>query len=223
MLHAARLLHAFCSRSRITPAWQARVAWSVLLLSPLSLYARQSPQRSPFERAQHLREVLEARPESQRTPSAYAQVLDAYRAVYHRDPASPKAEASVLAVAQLLGEDGRIFSNEKLLHDAIGQYAFLRVQSPDSRSRFATEIADGEKQARAALNAMHHAEAPRSPSPSRTQRNAVLAAAIDSQQSSPAPAMTPPAIQPQQVRPPSRPPPAMTPPPIQPTQLAQPT
>jgi N-acetylmuramoyl-L-alanine amidase len=217
MLHAARLLRAFCSRSRITPAWQARVAWSVLLLCPVSLYGRQSPQLSPFEHAQHLREALEARPESQRTQSAYAKVLDAYRAVYHRDPTSPKAEASVLAVAQLLGDDGRIFSNEKLLHDAMGQYAFLRVQYPDSRSRFATQIADGEKQARAALNAIHHAEAPRSPSPSRAQRNAVLAAAIDSQQSPPAPAMTPPAIQPQQVRPPSRPPPAMTPAAIQPS------
>jgi N-acetylmuramoyl-L-alanine amidase len=167
-----------------------------------------------------LREALEARPESQRTPSAYAQVLDAYRAVYHRDPTSPKAEASVLAVAQLLGEDGRIFSNEKLLHDAIGQFAFLRVQYPDSRYRFSTQIADGEKQARAALNAIHHAEAPRSPSPSRAQRNAVLAAAIESQQPAPAHAMTPPAIQPQQVQAPSRPPPAMTPPAIQPSQQA---
>jgi hypothetical protein len=119
MLHAARLLCAFCSRSRITPAWQARVAWSLLLLSPVSVYGRQSPQLSPFERAQHLREALEARPESQRTQSDYARVLDAYRAVYHRDPTSPKAEASVLAVAQLLGDDGRIFSNEKLLHDAM--------------------------------------------------------------------------------------------------------
>jgi N-acetylmuramoyl-L-alanine amidase len=221
MLHAARLLRAFCSRSRITPAWQARVAWSLLLLTPVSVYSRQSPQLSPFDHAQHLREALESRPESKRTQADYARALDAYRAVYHHDPTSPKAEASVLAVAQLLGDDGRIFSNEKLLHDAMGQYAFLRVQYPDSRSRFATEIADGEKQTRAALNAMHHAEAPRSPAPSRTQRNAVLAAAIDSQQSTPAPAMTPPAIQPQQVRPPSRPPPAMTPPPIQPTQLAQ--
>jgi N-acetylmuramoyl-L-alanine amidase len=199
MLHAARLLCAFCSRSRITPAWQARVAWSLLLLSPVSVYGRQSPQLSPFERAQHLREALEARPESQRTQSDYARVLDAYRAVYHRDPTSPKAEASVLAVAQLLGDDGRIFSNEKLLHDAMGQYAFLRVQYPDSRSRFSTQIAEGEKQARAALNAIHHAEEPRSSS--HTQRNAVLAAAIESQQSTPAPAMTPPAIQPQEVPP----------------------
>ena len=41
-------------------------------------------------------QALEARPESQRTRPAYERVLDAYRAVYHYDPASPKADASVL-------------------------------------------------------------------------------------------------------------------------------
>ena len=94
-------------------------------------------------------QALEARPETQRTRAAYERVLDAYRAVYHHDPASPKADASVLAIAQLLTEEGRIFSDEKLLHDAIGQYEFLRVQYPERPlPLMPRQIVEGEKQAR---------------------------------------------------------------------------
>ncbi len=197
----------------MTPAWRARAACGLVLLGSISLYARQPTQLPPFEHAQHLRDALEARPESQRTRAAYDRVLDAYRAVYHHDPASPKADASVLAVAQLLAEEGHLFSDQKLLQDAIGQYEFLRVQYPSSH--YHALIAEGEKQARQELNAIHHTAA------ARPQHNAVLAAAIESQQSDPAPAMTPPAIQPKQTPAPSRPPPAMTPAAVQPGPPAQ--
>ena len=82
MLLAARLLRAFCSRSRMTPAWQARAACGLLLLSSVSLPAHQPSRLSPYERAQQLHGALEARPETQRTRAAYDRVLDAYRAVY---------------------------------------------------------------------------------------------------------------------------------------------
>ncbi len=91
-----------------------------------------------------MREALDARPESQRTRLDYNRVLDAFRAIYHDDPASPKADASVLAVAELLAEEGRIFSDQKLLHDAIGQYAFLRLQYPATRYRFSALLSEGE-------------------------------------------------------------------------------
>jgi N-acetylmuramoyl-L-alanine amidase len=145
MLRAARLLRAFCSRSRMTPARLQRVAssaiWSALLL--LTIPAP-SQSLSPFDQAVNLRVALEARPKSQRTPRAYERVLNAYRAVYHDDPASPKADASVLAVAELLAEQGRLFSNEKLLHDAIGQYEFLRQQYPASRFRAPALLVEGD-------------------------------------------------------------------------------
>jgi N-acetylmuramoyl-L-alanine amidase len=217
MLPAAGLLRAFCSRSRVTPAWQACAASALILLGSLSVQARQPSRLTPFEQAQHLRQALEDRPESQRTRAAYEKVLDAYRAIYHNNPAAPKADASALAVAQLLTEEGSLFSEPKMLHDAMGQYAFLRVQYPGNR--YGALIAEGEKQTQQELKTLHHATV-------RSQHNAVLAAAIGSQQTHPAPAMTPPAIQPQQVQPPSRPPPAMTPPAIQPQQLqpaSQPT
>ena len=126
----------------------------------------------------------------------------------------------MLAVAQLLGDDGRIFSNEKCCTTPWVSTPSFACNIPTAALAFPPKSPTAKSRRVQALNAMHHAEAPRSPSPSRAQRNAVLAAAIDSQQSHSEPAMTPPAIQPQQVRPPSRPPPAMTPPPIQPTQLA---
>jgi N-acetylmuramoyl-L-alanine amidase len=210
MLHAAGLLRAFCSRSRVTPAWQARAASGLVLLASFTAHARQLSRLTPFEQAEHLRQSLEDRPESQRTRAAYQRVLDAYRAIYHNNPATPKADASALAVAQLLTEEGSLFSEPKLLHDAMGQYAFLRVQYPGNR--YGALVAEGEKQTQQELNTLHRAAV-------RSQHNAVLAAAIGSQQTHSAPAMTPPAIQPQQVQPPSRPPPAMTPPAIQPQQL----
>jgi N-acetylmuramoyl-L-alanine amidase len=90
--------------------------------------AAQHQPLSPFDKAQRLREGLEGRPEQQRTRRDYERVLAAYRAVYHGDPGSPKADASISAVADLLAEQGRIFQDEKSLHDAIGQYEFLRKQ-----------------------------------------------------------------------------------------------
>src|ERR1700734_3501157 len=187
MLHAARLLRGFCSRSRMTPALQ--VCAASILLASISLYARPSAHLTPFEQAQHLRQALEARPESRRNRPDYDFVLDAYRAIYHHDPASPKADASVLAVAELLTEEGLLFSDEKLLHEALVQYEFLRVQYPANPYR--DTIVEGEKQARLDLIAINHAPA-RPPSPSREKHNAVLAAAIDSQQPHPAIATTPP-------------------------------
>jgi N-acetylmuramoyl-L-alanine amidase len=249
MLLAARSLRAFCSRSRRTPAWLERVTWSVIFLLTVSLYAGPTGRQPSYERAERMREALDARPAFQRSRLDYNRVLYAFRAIYHDDPASPKADASVLAVAELLAEEGRIFSDQKLLHDAIGQYAFLRLQYPATRYRFSALLSEGEiyrrdigdrdeakqrfqlfltnypenplaEQARIQLNdilAEEHAakrQAHRS-----TGRNAVLTAANRSQQSlAPtqiAPAMTPPAIQPQHVLAPSRPPPAMTPPAIQ--------
>ena len=127
------------------------------------------------------------------------------------DPASPKADASVFAVAGLLAEEGRLFSDEKLLHDAIGQYEFLRQQYPSTRYRFSALITEGviyrhdigdreaarekfqlflktypqnplAEQARSELNQIHHP--PREAS--HATRNPVLSAAIESQQSRPA-------------------------------------
>ncbi len=106
--------------------------------------ARPGAMPAPYDRAQRLHEALEGRPEQQRTRRDYDRVLNAYRSVYHGDPASPHADASINAVADLLAEEGRLFEDEKALHDAIGQYEFLRMQYPGSRYRFSALLAEGE-------------------------------------------------------------------------------
>ena len=245
MLPAARLLRAFCSPSRMKPAWQARVLFAVLL-GCLSAPASSS---SPFDRAQHLRAALEARPESQRTQLAYNRVLDAYRAIYHGNPASPKADASVLAVAELLTEEGRHFqirdcsampsaNTNSCVCNIPPAATASPLSSPRGRSTAVTwAIAMRRRrifqqflkvypqsplaqQAKLELNDIHQEEHPTRQAHHTAERNAVLAAAIESQQTHPAPAVTPPAIQPQQAPLPSRPPPAVTAPAIQPAQQA---
>ena len=220
MLLAARLLRAFCSRSRMTPAWRFRAVGSLLLLTSIPLHAQQS-HLSPYERAQQLRWALEARPETQRSRAAYERVLDAYRAVSYYDPASPRADASVLGIAELLTEEGRLFSDEKLLQDAIARYESLHLEHPSGGYRFAGQIVEGEKQARIELNELRRRAALRPPSSVHAPHDAVSANAVESQQSTAARATTPPATQPGPSVPPSRPPPAVTQPATQPSPPAQ--
>ena len=113
-----------------------------LAFAPLAHSAQSSS--SAFARAERQREALEGRPEQQRTRLQYEHVLDAYRTIYHGDPGSPKADASIAGVADLLAEEGRIFQDPKALHDAIGQYEFLRHQYPSSRLRFSALLTEGE-------------------------------------------------------------------------------
>ena len=128
-------------RSRTTRACVFFVALLCLAATPAPAFAAPS---SAFAHAERLREALEGRPEQQRTRLQYQHVLDAYRAIYHGDPASPKADASIAAVADLLAEEGRVFEDQKALHDAIGQYEFLRHQYPGSRFRFSALLTEGE-------------------------------------------------------------------------------
>lgn len=137
---------------RFQGCWLAPVA-AVLLTASLAfpappyLHARAAARQaalSPFDRAQRQREALEGRPEQQRTRRDYERVLDAYRAIYHGDPRSGKADASIAAVAELLAEEGRIFEDDKALHDAIGQYEFLCREYPYSRLRPSALLTEGE-------------------------------------------------------------------------------
>jgi N-acetylmuramoyl-L-alanine amidase len=205
MFSAARLLRAFCHRSRPKPAWQARATFALLLVTAVSLEARQPPPSPAFDRAQALQESLQARPETQRTRAAYERVLDAYRAIYRYSPAAPKADASALAVAQLLTEEGRLFADQNVLLDALGQYAFIRVQYP---KRFHSQVSEGEKQTRQELATVRRTASRPAPG-SHTKHNNVLAAAIESQDASPPPANPPPVSAPRQSAAAVRQPPAV--------------
>jgi N-acetylmuramoyl-L-alanine amidase len=97
---------------------------------------RKQQARTQFETAERMREALNGRPESERTRRDYQKVAEAYRKVYYVSPASSKADASLVAVAEILAEMGRHFSpDDKDLHAAIGQYEFLRREYPGSKYR----------------------------------------------------------------------------------------
>ncbi|HET9836589.1 MAG TPA: N-acetylmuramoyl-L-alanine amidase [Candidatus Angelobacter sp.] len=125
------------------------VALACLMFAPVSGFARTVQQkkkaaRAQFDVAERLRDVLDNKPEANRTRSDYEKVLEAYRKVYHTAPTSAKADASVLAVAELLEEQGRVLNDPKSFKDAIGQYVFLRREYPGSRYRAQALLAIAE-------------------------------------------------------------------------------
>ena len=100
--------------------------------------------REKFETAERMREALNGRPAAERTRHDYQRVVDAYRRVYFGAPASSKADASVVAVAELQVEMGRRFEENKILQAAVRQYEFLRKQYPGSKYRFDALFTIGE-------------------------------------------------------------------------------
>ena len=137
--------HSRNSLTRIAAA--CTLSW--LLLAPVSGVARTVAQkkqaaRAQFETAERLRDSLESKAEAQRTRQDYQKVIEAYRKVYYTAPTSVKADASVLAVAELLDDQGRIFSDPKSFKDAIGQLVFLRREYPGSKHRAEALFTIGE-------------------------------------------------------------------------------
>jgi len=131
------------SSAWLNGAVRVSAAAAVLLCLALPLAASSHaapPTRSElaqkqFARAEAMRQELEGSPQANRTKLDYGHVLDAYRAVYHGDPASSKSPEAITAVAELLAEEGRLFAERKPLVDAVGQYEFLDKQYPRSPLR----------------------------------------------------------------------------------------
>jgi N-acetylmuramoyl-L-alanine amidase len=126
------------------PAWAASdttpIVRSHAVKKPIAL--------SPWEQAERGRDALEATPEHDRTRADYTRAMDAYRAIYHANPADIHAPAAVNAVAELLTELGRgqggPKGDAKSLKAAVGQYEFLRTQYPGSSLRVQALLAEGQ-------------------------------------------------------------------------------
>jgi N-acetylmuramoyl-L-alanine amidase len=119
--------------------WLISFAVLTLLASPAfaaSLAVKKQQARSQFENAERMREELNGLPQHERSRREYQRVMDAYRRVYYSAPGSSKADASVVAVAELLAESGRSFNDKQALRAAISQYEFLRREYPGSKYRF---------------------------------------------------------------------------------------
>src|SRR6266481_184899 len=109
-----------------------------------SVKEKKQAARTQFETAERMREALDGRSESQRTRRDYKKVIDAYRKVYYTAPTSIKADAAVLAVAELLDDQGRVLNDSKSYKDAIGQLVFLRREYPGSKYRVEALFTIGE-------------------------------------------------------------------------------
>ena len=111
----------------------------VAVLSGLPAHARvrhgEAWARERFAAAERMREALNGRPPAERTRHDYQRVLNAYRSVYYGAPTSTKADPSAVAVAETLVEMGRRFEDDKILHEAVDQYKFLRREYPGSKYR----------------------------------------------------------------------------------------
>lgn len=140
----ARLLFSSAGRRGVFPA-VAAVAFALLASPAIAAHRHGSSAMrtlTPFARAEQLRDALESRPESSRTLNDYQRVMDAYRSVYHSNPADAKAPEAVNMVAGLLAEEGRIFHRDQTLLSAIGQFEFLRTQYPASPYRASALLAE---------------------------------------------------------------------------------
>jgi len=83
-----------------------------------------------FERANRLRTTLRSQPENRRTKKDYEKVIQTYLEVYRLNPAYSKTPVSLLAVAELYEEMGRVFSNDRYYLEAVKEYGFLSAQYP---------------------------------------------------------------------------------------------
>jgi N-acetylmuramoyl-L-alanine amidase len=106
---------------------------------------------SPWEQAEQGRDALEATAQESRTRAEYTRVMDAYRAIYHANPADAHSPAAVNAVAELLAEQGRglahnndLEAGAKSLQSAVGQYEFLLKQYPASSLGVQALLAEGQ-------------------------------------------------------------------------------
>lgn len=129
--------------------WSAFLAFAVfgaIATPPAHARARHSDSwaRERFASAERMREALNGRPPAERTRHDYQRVLNGYRLVYNGAPSSSKADPSVVAVAETLVEMGRRFDDDKILHEAIEQYKFLRREYPGSKYRFEALFTIGE-------------------------------------------------------------------------------
>ncbi|HKW76653.1 MAG TPA: N-acetylmuramoyl-L-alanine amidase [Terriglobales bacterium] len=125
------------TRSSLTAGVMCAVLLSAMVSPVGARTVKQKKQaaRAQFEVAERLRDALLGTPESDRDRGDYLKVIEAYRKVYYTAPSWARADAAVLAVAELLDDQGRVLHDEKSYKDAIGQLAFLRREYPGSTHR----------------------------------------------------------------------------------------
>jgi N-acetylmuramoyl-L-alanine amidase len=110
----------------------------------LSVQRKKQIALEQYHKALGLREALNGRKQDDRTPEDYEKVIEAFRRVYHVAPTSTRADASALAVAELLAEQARLKDDEKGFKSAIAQYEFLCREYPGSKYRMEALFSTGQ-------------------------------------------------------------------------------
>src|SRR5207302_743330 len=100
-----------------------------------SLAQKKALALAQFKTAEKMREALNGSPQSDRSQRDYARAIAAYDKVYLITPNSSRADASIVAAAELLAEEGRAFGDPKSSEDSIKKYKFLMDQYPGSKHR----------------------------------------------------------------------------------------
>ena len=99
--------------------------------------AKKPVELTPWQVAEAARQqLLDIAPE-QRTRDDYNTVMDAYRLIYHGNPADVHAPESIYNVGLLLADEGSTLHDTRMLTASIGQFEFLRTQYPRSSFRIA--------------------------------------------------------------------------------------
>jgi N-acetylmuramoyl-L-alanine amidase len=96
--------------------------------------ARRETAKNQFDRAEKDRQVLESRPEKDRSLKDYNSLVNAYRRVYLITPRAAEVPGAINQVAELYRAMGDLF-NEKYYQMAVNTYQFLLRDYPANRYR----------------------------------------------------------------------------------------
>lgn len=121
----------------LAAACAASLALFLVLLGAPSARAqasRHSQAKAQYDKAQQMRQALEAEPQDSRTLSEYKKVVAAYRRVYLLTASAPETTLALQAVAQLYCDMGNDFDQE-YYQSSIVTYKFLASQYPTSKLR----------------------------------------------------------------------------------------
>ncbi|MGB7022944.1 MAG: N-acetylmuramoyl-L-alanine amidase [Candidatus Acidiferrales bacterium] len=126
---------------KIFPVWLAPACAALTLFFVLSCApgaqaqsSRHSQAKAQYDKAQQMRQSLEAEPQDSRKLSEYKKVVAAYRRVYLLTASAPETTLALQAVGQLYRDMGNDFDRE-YYQSSIVTYKFLGSQYPTSKLR----------------------------------------------------------------------------------------
>lgn len=126
--------------SRLRPLTRALLTTTLAVSCVAAVPKKAAEPTTPWQIAEAARAQLAQIPAAERTPADYRTVMDAYRLIYHADPGDKHAPEAVLAVGNLLAEEGVLRNDPHALQNALGQYEFLRKQYPTSSLRISAAL-----------------------------------------------------------------------------------